>query len=172
MVRSGSADEAESVILDRIAKKVIVIGFGHPVYSVCDPRNVVIKSVSRSLCKETNKQLLFDVSQRIEETMMKAKKMFPNLDWSIFSHQPRNTKHKPYICRALAGTRLPATTAWGFQRVCLRLYSSSAGSLGGLLIFSSNAKPGKLSAPQHAMRDKGTENSLLEVIEELLCVGK
>ncbi len=79
--RYGSADEAEADIRARIEKKEIIIGFGHPVYTIGDPRNPIIKEISRSLCKEGGNQVLFDVSERIENLMMNTKKMFPNLDW-------------------------------------------------------------------------------------------
>ena len=79
--RYSSAAEAEADIRARVAAKEIVIGFGHPVYTVGDPRNPIIKQVSRKLCKEGGNQVLFDVSERIEDTMMALKKMFPNLDW-------------------------------------------------------------------------------------------
>jgi 2-methylcitrate synthase len=62
-------------------RKEIVIGFGHPVYTVGDPRNPIIKELSRKLCKDGANQALFDVSERIETLMMDTKKMFPNLDW-------------------------------------------------------------------------------------------
>ncbi|MES2859246.1 MAG: 2-methylcitrate synthase [Pseudomonadota bacterium] len=79
--RYGSADEAEADIRARMEKKEIIIGFGHPVYTIGDPRNPIIKELSRSLCKEGGNQVLFDVSERIETLMMDSKKMFPNLDW-------------------------------------------------------------------------------------------
>ena len=79
--RYGSADDAEADIRARMEKKEIIIGFGHPVYTTGDPRNPIIKELSRTLCKAGGNQLLFDVSERIETLMMDAKKMFPNLDW-------------------------------------------------------------------------------------------
>ena len=62
-------------------RKEIVIGFGHPVYTIGDPRNPIIKEISRKLCADGGNQTLFDVSERIETLMMDLKKMFPNLDW-------------------------------------------------------------------------------------------
>ena len=62
-------------------RKEIVIGFGHPVYTVGDPRNPIIKELSRKLCAAGGNQALFDISERIETLMMDTKKMFPNLDW-------------------------------------------------------------------------------------------
>ena len=79
--RYDSADAAEADIRERMEKKEIIIGFGHPVYTIGDPRNPIIKDISRSLCKEGGNQVLFDVSERIENLMMDTKKMFPNLDW-------------------------------------------------------------------------------------------
>ena len=79
--RYHNADEAEADIMQRMARKEIIIGFGHPVYTIADPRNESIKEVSRSLCKDNGDMTLFDVSARIEDTLWREKKMFPNLDW-------------------------------------------------------------------------------------------
>jgi 2-methylcitrate synthase len=79
--RYATPDEAEADIRARMERKEIVIGFGHPVYTVGDPRNPIIKELSRKLCKDGRNQALFDVSERIETLMMDTKKMFPNLDW-------------------------------------------------------------------------------------------
>jgi len=73
--------EAEADIKARIANKEIVIGFGHPVYTIADPRNHVIKEVSRRLCHDTGNMNLFDIAERIETVMWDEKKMFANLDW-------------------------------------------------------------------------------------------
>ncbi len=79
--RYATPDEAEADIRARMERKEIVIGFGHPVYTVSDPRNPIIKEISRTLCADGGNQALFDVSERIETLMMDTKKMFPNLDW-------------------------------------------------------------------------------------------
>jgi 2-methylcitrate synthase len=79
--RYTTPDEAEADIRARMERKEIVIGFGHPVYTIGDPRNPIIKEISRKLCKDGGNQVLFDVSERIETLMMDTKKMFPNLDW-------------------------------------------------------------------------------------------
>jgi 2-methylcitrate synthase len=79
--RYANADEAEADIKERIGRKEIVIGFGHPVYTVSDPRNEVIKKVAKSLSEEQGDTNLYDVAERLESVMWDEKKMFPNLDW-------------------------------------------------------------------------------------------
>ena len=79
--RYDTPDAAETDIRARMERKEIVIGFGHPVYTIGDPRNPIIKQISRTLCNDGGNPTLFDVSERIENLMMDTKKMFPNLDW-------------------------------------------------------------------------------------------
>ena len=79
--RYQSADQAEADIRRRIADREVIIGFGHPVYTVSDPRSDIVKEIARGLAKSADEMRLFSVAERIEATMHDAKRMFPNLDW-------------------------------------------------------------------------------------------
>jgi 2-methylcitrate synthase len=79
--RYDSPDEAEADIRARVANKEVIIGFGHPVYTLSDPRNVVIKSVARRLADANGNHKLYNVADRLEAVMKEIKNMFPNLDW-------------------------------------------------------------------------------------------
>ncbi len=79
--RYADPDDAEADIVRRLGNKEVIIGFGHPVYTVSDPRNEIIKQVARDLSVEAGDRKLFDIAERIETVMMREKKMFPNLDW-------------------------------------------------------------------------------------------
>jgi len=79
--RYADADEAEADIRRRVGAKEVVIGFGHPVYTVADPRNCIIKEVARRLSAEAGAMKMFEIADRIEAVMADTKKMFANLDW-------------------------------------------------------------------------------------------
>ena len=79
--RYASTDDAEADIRRRVANKEVIIGFGHAVYTVADPRNIVIKRVAEQLSMQNGDRLGYDVADRIEATMWELKRMFANLDW-------------------------------------------------------------------------------------------
>ena len=79
--RYHTPDEAEKDIRARVANKEVIIGFGHPVYTISDPRNVVIKKVAHDLSVSTGDLGMYDIAERLESVMLDVKRMFPNLDW-------------------------------------------------------------------------------------------
>ncbi len=79
--RYATPDEAEADIRRRMEQKEVIIGFGHPVYTIADPRNQVIKGVARHLSEHAGSLRMFAIAERIEQVMMQTKRMFPNLDW-------------------------------------------------------------------------------------------
>ncbi|AEI77225.1 2-methylcitrate synthase PrpC [Cupriavidus necator N-1] len=79
--RYDNPDEAQADITRRVENKEVVIGFGHPVYTISDPRNQVIKDVAKRLSKDAGSMKMFDIAERLETVMGDIKKMFPNLDW-------------------------------------------------------------------------------------------
>src|SRR5690606_30306997 len=79
--RYSSPEEAEADIRERLERREVIIGFGHPVYRVSDPRSGIIKAAAARLSEDAGDTRRYQVAERIEETMMSTKRMFPNLDW-------------------------------------------------------------------------------------------
>ena len=79
--RYATPDEAEADIRRRIADREVIIGFGHPVYTIADPRSDIVKEIARSLAIDAEGKRLFAIAERIDQVMHETKRMFPNLDW-------------------------------------------------------------------------------------------
>ena len=79
--RYSSPDDAERDIRARLEKKEVVIGFGHPVYTVSDPRNAIVKKVAGELAQASGDFGMYRIAERLETVLWDAKRMFPNLDW-------------------------------------------------------------------------------------------
>jgi 2-methylcitrate synthase len=79
--RYASADDAEADIRRRIAAREVIIGFGHPVYTISDPRSDIVKQIAHTLAVDAEGERLFSIAERIEGVMHETKRMFPNLDW-------------------------------------------------------------------------------------------
>jgi 2-methylcitrate synthase len=79
--RYSNPDQAEADIRTRVGNKEVVIGFGHPVYTASDPRNIIIKKIAFDLSVNEESTALYEIAERIESVMWDVKNMFPNLDW-------------------------------------------------------------------------------------------
>jgi 2-methylcitrate synthase len=79
--RFKSPDDAERGVIDALARKEKLLGFGHPVYAIVDPRSDIMKAQAKQLCDAAGQQNLFAIADRIEQTMMREKRLFPNLDF-------------------------------------------------------------------------------------------
>ncbi|WP_188009300.1 bifunctional 2-methylcitrate synthase/citrate synthase [Grimontia hollisae] len=74
-------DEAEAALMQMLANKEKIMGFGHAIYRESDPRNALIKAWSKTLSEHSPQASLYAVSERVEQVMKCEKDLFPNADF-------------------------------------------------------------------------------------------